>query len=219
MIRHQYQAVFFDLDGTLIDTAPDMGLALNLQLVKHHKAPLSMAEIRPWVSHGAAALLKLGFGVLPNDQMFATLRQEYLNIYADNLVIKSQLFAGLGTLLTQLECHSIHWGVVTNKPEFLALPLLEQLKLKDRASAIVCGDTIKPAKPSPVPLFLACKQAGTIATQSIYVGDAVRDIQAANAAGMFSIAAAYGYVEQENNLQGWKADRIVNSPQELVTLL
>ncbi|NVJ65964.1 MAG: HAD-IA family hydrolase [Gammaproteobacteria bacterium] len=218
MFKHQVKAVFFDLDGTLVDTAPDMALALNLQLKAHDKAPLAFEQIRPWVSHGAAALLKLGFQITPNDSAFAAYRDEYLKIYSENLAVESKLFSYLKELLEHFEKNQILWGVVTNKPEFLALPLLDALGIRDSAAAIVCGDTIKPTKPSPIPLFLACKQADLNPNQCIYVGDAKRDIQAAKSAGQYAIAAEYGYIAAEDDFENWNADQVVKTSQDLYQL-
>lgn len=215
MFKHQIKAVFFDLDGTLIDTAPDMALALNLQLKVHNKKPLAFSEIRPWVSHGAAAMLKIGFQITPGDADFESFRNEYLQIYSENLAVDSKLFPDLDKLLTSLDARNIHWGVVTNKPEFLAIPLMAELGLKDRAASIVCGDTIKPSKPSPTPLFLACKEVKVTANQCVYVGDAIRDIQAAKSAGMYAIAAKYGYITEEDNFDSWNPDQTVTSSEEL----
>ncbi len=215
MFKHQIKGVFFDLDGTLVDTAPDMALALNLQLEAHGKSTLDYEVIRPWVSHGAAALIKLAFNIAPTDKDFEGYRQEYLDIYSNNLCIKSRLFPYIDKLLGYFESNSIKWGVVTNKPEFLALPLLTSLGLKDRAASIVCGDTIKPSKPSPVPLFLACNQAQLPSNQCIYIGDAERDIQAAKAASQFSIAANYGYLTEKDNIREWGAEFIVNNSKDL----
>lgn len=218
MFKHQISGVFFDLDGTLVDTAPDMALALNLQLETHRKTPLDFEQIRPWVSHGAAALIKLGFGVTPSHDKFEQLRQEYLSVYSENLAVKSQLFPQMIELLDFFDSNSIKWGVVTNKPEFLALPLLESLAVKKRAASIVCGDTIKPTKPSPVPLFLACNQAKIEPSKCVYVGDALRDIQAAKSAGQYSIVAEYGYLTESDKVEDWNADAYVKTSECLFKL-
>lgn len=214
--KHQVKGVFFDLDGTLVDTAPDMALALNLQLEAHNKNALSYDIIRPWVSHGAAALIKLGFNITPEDSEFDDYRKEYLNIYSNNLAIKSALFPHLNKMLDYFDVNNIKWGIVTNKPEFLATPLLKSLGLYDRAVSVVCGDTVTPNKPNPKPLFLACKLANLMPAECIYVGDAKRDIQAANAAGQFSIAVKYGYLTEEDFIDEWRADKIINSSEELL---
>lgn len=152
------RAVFFDLDGTLLDTAPDMALALNIQREVHGKKPIPFSEIRPYVSHGAAAMLRIGFGLETGHKDFDEFRKQYLNIYADNIAVHTELFAGLKELLNTLTESDIAWGIATNKPEFLTIPLLEALNLRESCSGLVCGDTVKPTKPHPKPLFFAAQQ-------------------------------------------------------------
>lgn len=218
-MKNQINAVFFDLDGTLIDTAPDMAAALNIQLEAHGKEPLPHSIIRPLVSHGAMALINLGFAIKPHDSEFEALRQQYLKIYSENLAVHSRLFEGMDSLLQRLESASIKWGIVTNKPEFLTIPLLKQLDLFDRACSVISGDTVRPSKPNPKPLFVACKQVNVIPNQAIYVGDAERDIVAGRSAGMKTVVANYGYIEETDNIDLWKADLTVQSPQQLEALL
>ena len=216
---HNLKAVFFDLDGTLLDTAPDMAEALNIQLEAHKKKPLPHSDIRPYVSHGAAALIKLGFDVTPEQAEFEALRRQYLNIYSENLAHHTRPFDGISELLEALERNKIKWGVVTNKPAFLTEPLLKQLDLYDRCSSVISVGTVTPSKPSPLPLFVACKDSQVIATQSIYVGDAKRDIAAGKAAGMKTILAHYGYIQPEDDINQWGADWVVNHASELQPLI
>jgi len=213
------RAVFFDLDGTLLDTAPDMALALNIQREVHGKGPLPFSSIRPYVSHGAAAMLKIGFGLEPQHKGFDEFRKQYLNIYADNIAVHTCLFTGLAELLEKLEQADIAWGIVTNKPEFLTVPLLKALQLHKSCSALVCGDTAKPTKPHPNPLFYAAQQANVRPVQSVYVGDAWRDIAAGRAAGMKTIVAEYGYIQPEDNIQEWRANYRVKESTALADLL
>lgn len=215
----QPRAVFFDLDGTLLDTAPDMALALNIQREVHGKEPLPFSEVRPYVSHGAAAMLRIGFGLEPHHKEFEEFRVQYLNIYADNIAVHTQLFTGLQDLLDTLSNNNIAWGIATNKPEFLTVPLLEALKLRDSCSALVCGDTVKPTKPHPNPLFSAAQQAGVKPVQAVYVGDAWRDIAAGRAAGMKTVVAEYGYIQPEDLIHEWRADAIVKESTDLKSLL
>lgn len=215
----QPRAVFFDLDGTLLDTAPDMALALNIQREVHGKKPLPFSEVRPYVSHGAAAMLRIGFGLEPHHKEFEEFRIQYLNIYADNIAVHTQLFTGLQDLLDTLSNNNIAWGIATNKPEFLTVPLLEALKLRDSCSALVCGDTVKPTKPHPNPLFSAAQQAGVKPVQAVYVGDAWRDIAAGRAAGMKTVVAEYGYIQPEDLIHEWRADAIVKESTDLKSLL
>lgn len=219
LIKNTIEAVLFDLDGTLIDTAPDMALALNIQLEKHGKNRLGDNKIRPWVSHGAAALLKIGFGIEQNNSDFDSMRQEYLEIYSNNLSVKSQPFAGIEELIAKLDDQSISWGVVTNKPEYLAAPLMESFEFSQSMKILIGGDTVKPAKPSPKPLFVACKKMQCIPTKSIYIGDAERDITAGNAAGMLTVLAQYGYITAQDRPEQWQADLSVDSAQDISSLL
>jgi phosphoglycolate phosphatase len=209
------KGVLFDLDGTLLDTAPDMALALNIQRELHEMPPLAYSEIRPYVSHGAIAMLKLGFDINTQDTNFNAMREQYLHIYGENIAIKTRLFEGLSEFLVELEKRNIQWGVVTNKPEFLTKPLLNDLKLDQRACSIISGDTIKQKKPNPAPLFMACKEANLIPSQCLYVGDAERDIAAGRAAGMKTILANWGYITPEDNISQWQADAIIDKSQQL----
>lgn len=219
MIKHCIEAVLFDLDGTLIDTAPDMALALNIHLERHGESTLAEEKIRPWVSHGAAALLKLGFNIDSNHNRFDELRKEYLDIYAKNLSIKSQPFPGIKRLISQLDNNGVKWGVVTNKPEYLAAPLMQSFEFARNMQVLIGGDTVKPAKPSPKPLFVACKKIKTTATKTVYIGDAERDIQAGNAAGMVTILARYGYITADDRLEKWQANLTVDSAKDIAQLL
>jgi len=203
------KGILFDLDGTLLDTAPDMALALNIQRELHDLAPLPYSEIRPYVSHGAIAMLRIGFGININDTNFNAMREQYLHIYGENIAVKTQLFEGLSAFLKQLEKKGIQWGIVTNKPEFLTKPLLNALNLNKRSSTVISGDTIEPRKPNPAPLFAACKEANLIPAQCIYVGDAERDIAAGRAAGMKTILAHWGYITPEDKTHEWQADDAV----------
>lgn len=213
------RAVFFDLDGTLLDTAPDMALALNIQREVHGKEPLPFSEIRPYVSHGAAAMLRVGFGLEPGHKDFDEFRKQYLNIYADNIAVHTELFTGLEELLNALTKSDIAWGIATNKPEFLTIPLLEALNLRESCRGLVCGDTVKPTKPHPKPLFFVAQQAGVKPVQSVYVGDAWRDIAAGRAAGMKTVVAEYGYIQPEDKILEWKADAVAKESTDLVKLL
>lgn len=218
-MKHTITGVLFDLDGTLLDTAPDMALALNIQRELHNLPPLPFSEIRPYVSHGALAMLRIGFAIGADDKNFQGMREQYLQIYSENIAIKTQLFDGLEDVLLQLEKRSLKWGIVTNKPEFLTKPLLQQLKLDRKASTVISGDTIEPRKPNPAPLFAACKEAKLIPSQCIYVGDARRDIAAGRGAGMKTVLANWGYISPEDNTQQWGADIAIDSPIELLELL
>ncbi|MEW6765325.1 MAG: phosphoglycolate phosphatase [Pseudomonadota bacterium] len=209
------QAFLFDLDGTLVDTAPDMAGTLNRLRAEHDIAPLPYEVIRPWVSHGATALVKLGFGNDLDPERLEALRLRYLDVYAAHLCVDSVLFPGMAGVLEALEAQGRAWGVVTNKPAFLTEPLLEGLGLHKRASCIVSGDTLPVRKPDPAPVRHACALLGLPEVACIMIGDAERDIASARAAGSPSIAAAFGYVLEDDDPHAWGADAVVNHAEEL----
>lgn len=211
--------MLFDLDGTLLDTAPDMGAALNALRAEHRLAPLPQDRIRPHVSQGAPALLKLGFGIEPQDTRFAEMRSRYLAIYQERLALETRPFHGIEPLLAGLEEQGLPWGVVTNKPGWLTEPLLEALQLKSRAAAVVSGDTIARRKPYPDPLLHAATLCGVAPGACVYVGDAPRDVEAAHAAGMLAVVALYGYLGEEERPTMWKADHMIKHPSELLPWL
>jgi phosphoglycolate phosphatase len=211
-----FEAVFFDLDGTLADTAPDLGAALNRLLAEQGQAHLPHSVLRPHVSAGARGLLRIGFGLAPEDPTYPSLHKRFLDIYESALCQETTLFAGMSTLLDALEANGIAWGVVTNKPERFTLPLMEALGLATRAAAVVGGDTTARAKPDPLPLLHACTVAGVSAKASAYVGDDLRDIQAGRAAGMVTFAAAWGYLGDGLPIGEWGADRLITEPTALL---
>lgn len=213
------QAVLFDLDGTLVDTAPDLGHAINLQRGLHGLPPLADEEIRPQASHGARGLLMLGFGLKPEDSGFNPMRQEFLQLYADNLCKHSRLFDGMAELLAELEARKLPWGVVTNKPARFTEPLLSLLDLAERAACIVSGDTCPEPKPHPGPLLHACLKLGIPAERCLYVGDAERDVAAARNANMPCVVAHYGYLCETDDPEAWGADGFIQQPQDLIKFL
>jgi len=216
--------VLFDLDGTLIDTAPDMANALNILLQEEDRKMLEFSSIRPVVSNGSAALVKLGFADLNNNnakdnETIERLKKRYLEIYEDKLCVDSVLFPGMAELLKHIENQQMRWGVVTNKPGWLTDALMQQIGLAERAACIVSGDTTKNRKPHPEPMYLACQQAQSQPQHCLYIGDAQRDIQAGANAGMRTVVANYGYIGERENIADWGADFIIESPQEVLTLL
>jgi phosphoglycolate phosphatase len=213
------KAVLFDLDGTLADTAPDLGNALNLQRERHGLAPLPMETIRPHASHGTRGLLKIGFGLGPEDSRFATMREEYLALYTAHLCLHTTLFPGIPELLDKLERQGVAWGVVTNKPARFTDPLLAQLGLRDRAVCVVSGDTCAQPKPHPAPMRYAARKAGVAPDACLYLGDAERDIEAAHAAGMRALIALYGYLGENDRPEKWAADGIIRTPEEVLDYL
>lgn len=188
------RCVLFDLDGTLLDTAPDMGGALNRLRAEHGLAPLPAAMLRPHVSNGAAALVRLGFPGVAGDH-FESLRLRFLDLYSNHLCEDTTLFDGGAELLGLLEDVGLPWGIVTNKPGWLTDPLMAHLQLDRRAASIVSGDTLAVRKPDPAPLRHAAASIGVAAHECVYLGDAERDMVAARAAGMRAVFALHGYFE------------------------
>jgi len=211
--------IFFDLDGTLVDTAPDLGYALNLQLKKHGKKPLSDAAVRPFASHGSRGLIGLGFGITPADNHFIAMRDEYLSIYDTVFTRSPVLLPGIAALLEVIESKNLRWGIVTNKPRRFTVPLIESMGLHKRAACVVSGDDAPQPKPSPATLLLACDKVGVKPENCIYVGDAERDIQAGKAAGMKTVVALFGYIDVTDKPQAWGADALIQSPVELLNEL
>lgn len=212
-------AILFDLDGTLVDTAPDLGYALNLQLQHHGKPTLSDAEIRPFASHGSKGLLGLGFNIHPNDTHFTAMKDEYLNLYESVLTRSPLLFDGMRLTLDKIIEKGLSWGIVTNKPGRFTNPLVFHLGLHQEAACVISGDDAPKPKPSPETLLLACERANLQPEQCLYVGDAERDIQAGKAAGMKTIVAMYGYIDQADKPEEWGADYSITTPQEILTFI
>jgi phosphoglycolate phosphatase len=212
-------AVLFDLDGTLVDTAPDLAYALNTVMQEQGLSPLAYAKIRPVASHGAVALLALGFNITPTDLSFDPLRQRLLDIYAANLSRETRLFEGMEAVLQQLETRNIPWGIVTNKPAFLTDPLCEQLGLTARTNCIVSADTTPHSKPHPAPMLHACKLIGHAPENCLYIGDAARDIEAGNNVNMTTLIASWGYLADDDTPEDWQADGMIDQANELLTWL
>jgi phosphoglycolate phosphatase len=212
-------AVLFDLDGTLADTAADLGAVLNRLRTEAGQAPLQAQTIRPHVSKGVRGLLGIGFDLAPGDDGYAELHQRFLAYYGDSFCVATRLFEGMAELLESLEAQSIKWGVVTNKTSRYTLPVMAALGLVRRAACIVSGDSSPRPKPAPDPLLLASAIAGADPARCLYVGDDLRDMQAARTAGMGAIAAAWGYLGDGLPLEEWGADTIIQSPAHLAGLL
>lgn len=211
--------ILFDLDGTLVDTAHDLGYALNLQRAKHGLAALSHESIRPYASHGSKGLLAVGFDLSADDASFPAMRDEYLALYDEVLTRKPLLFEGVAQLLDSLDSQSVLWGIVTNKPRRFTQPLLESIGLLKRAKSVVCADDAARPKPYPDSLYLACEQAAVSPGNCWYVGDAERDIEAGKAAGMRTVIAMYGYLGEHDVPQDWGADVAIDTPLELLSLI
>ncbi len=213
------RAVMFDLDGTLLDTAPDFVVVLNRLLAEHDRAPLADAVIRRSVSNGARALVNLGFGVEPGHPDYEPLRVRLLEIYSDHLAVHTALFPGLQTLLHKLGERRIPWGIATNKPAAYTLPLMSQLNLQPAPESIICPDHVAERKPHPESLYLAAKHLGCEPQHIVYVGDHKRDIECGQQAGAITIAAAYGYIEEDDDVDSWGADYRVDHGEEILPLL
>ncbi|MGI9220591.1 MAG: HAD-IA family hydrolase [Woeseiaceae bacterium] len=212
------RAVFFDLDGTLVDTAPDMVVALQEVQRANDVEPVSYQLGRSHVSNGAMGLLKLAFPdrtVEPDGALVC----DFLELYKQRVCVNSRVFDGIGELLLSLDNAGISWGVVTNKPTYLTLPIMQQLKLTERSACIVCGDTLPTRKPDPATLLHASEIANVSPADSIYVGDALRDIEAGDNAGMATIAVGYGYIVQDDDPRAWGADQFAANTEELVKII
>lgn len=206
-------AVLFDLDGTLVDSAPDLVAVLNRLLAEEGRPPAPYAIARNEVSNGAVGLIRLGFGPELTAERHEALRRRFLTSYSEKICINSRLFFSLRRILDVVS--TCAWGVVTNKPHLMTVPLLERLGLLDHCGCVISGDRLPQKKPHPAPLLLAAEELGIDARRCVYVGDAPRDIDAGRRAGMATIAAAYGYIRPDVDVRTWGADLIVRRPQEL----
>jgi N-acetyl-D-muramate 6-phosphate phosphatase len=213
------QAVLFDLDGTLVDTAPDLGYALNLQRARHGLEFLPDAAIRPYASHGSRGLLEIGFGLLPTDANFEAMRSEYLDLYTQVMTRQPMLFDGMADALEGIEQRGLRWGIVTNKPRRFTMPMVTHMGLDVRAGAVISGDDAPQPKPSPQTLLLACERMQIDPQTVLYIGDAERDIQAGKAAGMKTLVALFGYLSNTDQPQAWGADGCIQQPQDLLAYL
>lgn len=212
------KAVFFDLDGTLLDTAPDFARVLNSLCDKHGRPPVPYASIRATVSHGARALVTLAFQLREGEQGFEPLRLQLLELYQQQLAVETRPFAGIPELLEHIESAGMAWGIVTNKPRIYTEAILSALQLNHRCQAVVCPDDVNHTKPHPEALFLACEKSACTPAQAIYIGDHRRDIEAGRNAGMKTITAAYGYIEPEDSISSWQADYCINHPAEAIPI-
>lgn len=212
-------AVLFDLDGTLVDSAPDLAGAANDLRIARGLDPLPLERLRPMVGAGARGMVGTAFGLQPHDEGFVALRDEFLDRYAGRLLEQTRLFPAVAELLDAIEAAGLAWGVVTNKATRFTLPLVEGLGLHHRAAALVCGDTTPHAKPHPEPLWEAARRLGMAPQQCVYIGDDLRDILAGRAAGMATLAAGWGYLGEGEPIERWGADLVLNSPPQLLKWL
>ena len=212
------RGVLFDLDGTLLDTAHDMTDALNRLRAEENLAPIPYETVRCQVSHGGHALVRLGFGTLPPDE-HEVMRMRLLNIYRQQLARHTRLFSGGEEMLLELEHRGLSWGIVTNKPGWLTEPLLIEVNLRHRARAVVSGDTFPERKPHPRPLLHAAEVMGVSPAECVYVGDAERDMQAAQSAGMFALVAGFGYLGEDDRADTWFQHGWIDTPLGLIDWL
>ena len=212
------RAVLFDLDGTLADSAPDLAAAANAMREARGLGPLPLAALRPLASHGARGLLRAALAKTPGDADYEALSDEFLVRYEQALAVHTRLFPGVAALLAALETRGLAWGIVTNKAMRFTAPLVETLRLAIRAAVIVAGDTTAHSKPHPAPLLHAATRMRLAAGDCVYVGDDLRDIEAGRAAGMRTIAAAWGYCA-DSDPHDWDADAVIDAPLELLPLL
>jgi len=213
-----FDAIFFDLDGTLADTAPDLAAAANRLVIERGMPPVAYEKLRPVASHGARGLIGAAFGKRPEDPEFPALRDTFLDYYEADIAVHTRLFDGMDEVLARLDAAGILWGIVTNKIARFTVPLVNAIGLTPRASAVVSGDTTPHAKPHPAPLLRAAELSGVAPARCIYVGDDLRDIQAGRAAGMTTVAAAYGYCGEDDPPESWGADYLIRHPAELIPL-
>lgn len=218
-LTNHLAAVLFDLDGTLLDTADDLGAALNYVLEKYNKPAVAAKYYRPIASDGALGLLSLGFGEDIAQYDYESLRQQFLDYYEQNIADHTCLYPGVAELLQQLEDNNIPWGIITNKPEGLTKTLMPYYPEFANCAVMVGGDTLVKRKPDPEPILYACQKINVDSQHCFYVGDALRDIQAGNSALMKTFVANWGYILADENCQAWQADHIINTPTDLLTFI
>lgn len=218
MFQH-LQAVLFDLDGTLIDSAPDLGAAADKMRTDRGQPSLPLSHYRPMAGAGARGMLGLAFGITPEHPDYNALREEFFINYERGMTVNTYAFDGVAELIAELQARQLPWGVVTNKSARFTDPLTRAMPLFAGAAAVVSGDTTPHAKPHPEPLFEAARRIGVAPERCLYVGDDERDIVAGHAAGMATVAATYGYLGKKADISLWKAHAAINSPLELLKLL
>ncbi len=211
--------VLFDLDGTLIDSAPDLAGAANAMRLARDMEALPIAALRPMVGAGARGMVRLAFGVHPGDADYEALRSEFLDRYQHASLVHTAVFDAVRPILDDLDARQMRWGIVTNKAERFTHHIVEGLGLHRRAAVVICGDTTPHSKPHPAPLLEAARRAGAMAGECVYVGDDHRDVQAGRAAGMATLAAAWGYLGQGEPIEAWGADAVLPEPAALLNWL
>lgn len=217
--KAKIHGILFDLDGTLLDTAPDLAATLNALLLDQHRQPLTLASIRPKISDGVAGLLKLGFNITHQHTTFSHLYQQFIDYYKQHICDHTQLFPHISTVIHFIQENQLAWGIVTNKSEALTTKLLDHFPLLQEAQCIITGDTLPYAKPHPQPLLHACTCIHCIPQNCLYIGDAKRDIEAANAAQMPSLLALYGYISHTDDPSTWHASAMIDTPLAIIEWL
>lgn len=212
------QAVLFDLDGTLVDSAPDLGGAGNDLRARRGLPALPLADFRPMTGAGARGMLGVALQITPEHPEFNALKDEYLAIYEARMTRLTRVFDEMAPVLDALDGAGLPWGIVTNKHSRFAVPVVAAAGLAQRSRVLVCGDTTPHAKPHPEPLFEAARRMGVDPARCLYVGDDLRDVQAGRAAGMGTVAVAWGYLGQGEPIEAWGADHLINLPAELLKL-
>lgn len=213
------EAVLFDLDGTLIDSAPDLGAAADRMRTTRGMPALPLADYRPMAGAGARGMIGVAFGIGPEHPDFAALREEFFTNYEACLNERTVVFDGIAELVAQLAVRGVHWGVVTNKMARFTEPITRVMPLFATAATVVSGDTTPHSKPHPAPLLEAARRLGVAPERCLYVGDDARDIVAGKAAGMFTVAATYGYLGSEGDVTAWQAHAVIDFPDQLLKLL
>ncbi|MCY1258634.1 Phosphoglycolate phosphatase [compost metagenome] len=213
------KAVLFDMDGTLVDSAPDFIAVCQAMLAAHGKPAIDPRKVQDVVSGGARAMVAAAFDIDPEDAGFEALRQEFLDRYQDHCAVLTRPYDGIPELLDRIEEARLIWGVVTNKPVRFAEPVMQQLGLAERSAVLICPDHVSRSKPDPEPLLLACKQIGVEPSQVLFIGDDLRDIESGRAAGTKTAAVRYGYIHPDDNPAHWGADVIVDRPLDLLAVL
>jgi phosphoglycolate phosphatase len=218
--RQASRAVLFDFDGTLADTAPDLGGALNRLRAEHGLPPLPVETVRSYASSGARGMLRVGLDLVPGDARYEAMREAFLDYYDAQVCVQTRLFPGMQALLSALESRGLPWGIVTNKSARFTSRIVAALGLAQRVACVVCGDTTPHIKPHPAPLLHAARELGLAPGDCCYVGDDLRDVQAAHAAGMRAVVVRYGYLGVGNGDPGsWNAHAVIDEPMALMALL
>lgn len=214
------RCILFDLDGTLLNTAPDLHAALNRALGDRGFEPVSLSAVRPWVSHGAPGMVRFALGgSLDRHPGYDQVLDRMTEHYGRDLAVHTSMFEGVDRVLDTIEAHGLIWGVVTNKRRCFSEPLLKSFELFDRAACVISGDSTGNKKPHPEPLLEACRQIHVMPAECVYIGDAAKDVQAGNAAGMTTLTATYGYLGAEDDVRAWGATGLLHHPSDLLQWL